>query len=52
MDEFRGVSLVPVGYIVMCVIIQEKLTQVVGERNLVAEEQGGLGEEGNVGTSC
>ena len=26
----------------MCRIIQERLTQVVGERNLVAEEQGGF----------
>ena len=26
----------------MCGIIQERLTQVVGERNLVAEEQGGF----------
>ena len=42
MDEFRGISLVPVAYKAMCGIIQERLTQVVGERNLVAEEQGGF----------
>ena len=40
MDEFRGISLVPVACKAICGIIQEKLTQVVGERNLVAEEQG------------
>ena len=42
MDEFRGISLVPVAYKAMCGIIQERLTQVVGERNLVTEEQGGF----------
>ena len=51
-DVFRGISLVPVAYKAMCGIIQKRLTQVVGKRNLVAEEQGGLGEEGDVGTSC
>ena len=38
MYEFRGISLVPVAYKAMCWIIQERETQVVGERNLVAEE--------------
>ena len=42
MNELRGISLVPVAYKAMCGIIQERLTQVVGERNLVAEEQGGF----------
>ena len=42
MDKFWGISLVPVAYKAMCGIIQERLTQVVGERNLVAEEQGGV----------
>ena len=42
MDEFQGISLVPVAYKAMCGIVQERLTQVVGERNLVAEQQGGF----------
>ena len=42
MDEFQGISLVPVLYKAMCGIVQERLTQVVGEKNLVAEEQGGF----------
>ena len=42
MDEFQGISLVPVAYKAMCGIVQERLTQVVGEKNLVAEEQGGF----------
>ena len=40
MNELQGISLVPVAYKAMCGIIQERLAQVVGERNLVAEEQG------------
>ena len=32
----------PVAYKAMCGIVQERLTQVVGEKNLVAEEQGGF----------
>ena len=41
-DEFRGISLVPVAYKVMCSVIQGRLRHVVEERNLVAEEQGGF----------
>ena len=52
MDEFQGISLVAVAYKAMCGIIQERLTQADGERKFVAEEQWGLGEEGDVGTSC
>ena len=42
MDELQGISLVPVVYKAMCGVIQKRLTQVFGERNLVVEEQGGF----------
>ena len=42
MDKFQGISLVSVAYKAMCGIIQERLTQVVGESNLIAEEQAGF----------
>ena len=42
MDECRGISLVPVAYKALCGIIQVRLTEVVRERNLVVEEQGGF----------
>ena len=41
-DEFQGISLVPVAYKAMCSVIQGRLGHVVGEKNLVAEEQGGF----------
>ena len=41
-DEFRGISLVPVAYKAMCSVVQGRLEHVVGERDLVAEEQGGF----------
>ena len=41
-DEFRGISLVSVAYKAMCSIIHGRLEHMVGEKNLVAEEQGGF----------
>ena len=41
-DEFWGISLVPVAYKAMCSVILGRLSQVVEERSLVAEEQGGF----------
>ena len=42
MDKFRGISLVQVAYKAMYGIIQERLILVVGEGNLIVEEQGGF----------
>ena len=42
MDECCGISLVPLAYKALCGIIQVRLTEVVRERNLVVEEQGGF----------
>ena len=39
---FRNISLLPVAYKAMCSIAQNRLLQVVEERKLVAEEQGGF----------
>ena len=40
MDNFRGISLLSTVYKAMCMIVQDRLTQVVEERQLLAEEQG------------
>ena len=40
--EFRGISLVSVVYKAMCLIVQERLVNVVEERQLLAEGQGGF----------
>ena len=39
-EEFRGISLVSVVYEAMCLNIQERLVNVIEERQLLAEEQG------------
>ena len=41
-DEFREVSLVSVPYKALCRIVQRRMMEVVEERGLVAEEQGGF----------
>ena len=41
-EDFRGISLLSVAYKAMCSIAQNRLVQVVEERKLVAEEQGGF----------
>ena len=41
-DEFRGITLVSVVYKVMCSIVQQRMTQMVEEKQLLAEEQGGF----------
>ena len=41
-EEFCGISLVSVVYKAMCLVIQERLVNVVEERQLLAEEQGSL----------
>ena len=42
MDNFRGISLLSTVYKAMCMIVQDRLTQVVEERQLLVEEQGGF----------
>ncbi len=41
-EDFRGISLVSVAYKTMCSIVQQRLVQVVEQRQLLAEEQGGF----------
>ena len=41
-EDFRGIFLVSVAYKTMCSIVQQRMVQVVEERQLLAEEQGGL----------
>ena len=41
-DEYRGISLVSVPYKALCRIVQRRMMEVVEERGLVAEEQGGF----------
>ena len=40
--EFCGISLVSVVYKAMCLVSQERLVNVVEERQLLTEEQGSL----------
>ena len=40
--DFRGISLLPIAYMAMCSIAQNRLVHVVEERKLVAEKQGGF----------
>ena len=42
MDDFRGIALGSVVYKVMCSIVQQRMTQMVEEKQLLAEEQGGF----------
>ena len=42
MEDFRGIPLVSVAYKTMYSIVQQRLVQVVEQRQLLAEEQGGL----------
>ena len=42
MDNFRGISLLSTVYKAMCMIVQDRVTQVVVERQLLAGEQGGF----------
>ena len=41
-EEFRGISVIPVVYKAMCLIIQEHLVNVEEERQLLVEKQGCL----------
>ena len=41
-DDFRGIALVSVVYKAMCSIVHQRMTQVVEEKQLLAEEQGGF----------
>ena len=41
-DEFRGISLVAVPYKALCSIVHKRMVEVVEEKGLVAEEQGGF----------
>ena len=40
--QIRGVALVSVVYKVMCLVVQERLVQLVEGEQLLAEEQGGF----------
>ena len=39
-DDFRGIALGSVVYKVMCSIVQQRMSQMVEEKQLLAEEQG------------
>ena len=41
-DDFRGIALVSVVYKALCSIVHQRMTQVVEEKQLLAEEQGGF----------
>ena len=41
-DDFRGISLTSVVYKAMCSVLHRRLVHMVEEKQLVAEEQGGL----------
>ena len=41
-DDFRDIALVSVVYKAMCSIVHQRMTQVVEEKQLLAEEQGGF----------
>ena len=43
-DDFHGISLTSVAYKAMCRVVHRRLVDMMAEKQLVAEEQGGFRE--------